>query len=91
MNIRDYKKIIDELNADELVEIVRLARLSDVEKRVFEEIDIYERRFKDVSQKMDIDIRQLDKILNRARDKVIKRVLTRSKKGCFLGEIRRSE
>lgn len=91
MNIREYKSTIDELNADELVEIVRLARLSDVEKTAFEEIDIYERRFKEVSQKLDIDVRQLDKVLNRARDKVIKRVLTRSKKGCFLGEIRRSD
>ena len=90
MNISEYKEYIDRLNADELVEAVRLARLCGEEKTVLEEIDIYERRQKEVAQQLNLELRQLDKILQRARNKLIKRVLDRKRKGVFLADIRRS-
>lgn len=79
MNITEYKAIIDRLNADELVEVVRLARLSGDEKRAFEEVDIYEQRIKDTAVLLDIEVRKVDKLLQRAREKVINRVLNRQK------------
>lgn len=90
MTTAEYKAFIDNLNADELVEVVRLARLDGDEKRAFEEIDIYERRLKETAYAMNMDPRQFDRILQRARDKVIKRVFTKRKKSVFLSEIRRS-
>lgn len=79
MNITEYKAVIDCLNADELVEVVRLARLSGDEKRAFEEVDIYEQRIKDTAVLLDIEVRKVDKLLQRAREKVINRVLNRQK------------
>lgn len=89
MTIGEYKKYIDGLTVDELVEIVRLSRLSGVEKDVVEAVDIYERRLKDVYYDMDMEPRKLDKILQRARDKIIRRVIEREK-GVNLAEIRRT-
>lgn len=89
MTIGEYKKYIDGLTVDELVEIVRLSRLSGVEKEVVEAVDIYERRLKDVYCDMDMEPRKLDKILQRARDKIIRRVIEREK-GVNLAEIRRT-
>lgn len=89
MTISEYKKHIDGLTVDELVEIVRLARLSGVEKEVIEDVDIYEKRLKDVYNDLDIEPRKLDKILQRARDKIIRRVIEREK-GVNLAEIRRT-
>lgn len=89
MTIGEYKKYIDGLTVDELVEIVRLSRLSGVEKEVVEAVDIYERRLKDVYYDMDMEPRKLDKILQRARDKIIRRVIEREK-GVNLAEIRRT-
>lgn len=88
MTLAEYKEIIDKMTADELVEVIRLARLSGVEREVVELVDIYEYRLKDVYIKLDLEPRNLDKILNRARDKIIRRVFER-KKGVFLEEIRR--
>ena len=90
MTISEYKEFIDRLNADELVEAVRLSRLCGTEKTVLEEVDIYERRQKEVCQMLGLEPRQLDKILQRARNKIIKRVLERKKKGVILADIRRS-
>ena len=74
MTIEEYKKIIDLKNADELIEIVRLARLSGDEKIVLEEADIYEKRLKEISSNYNIEPRKVDKLLNSARNKIIKRV-----------------
>lgn len=90
MNTAEYKAFIDGLNADELAEVVRLARLGGEEKRALEEVDIYERRLKETAYAMNMDQRQFDRILQRARDKIIKRVLKKHKKSVFLSEIRRS-
>lgn len=75
MTIEEYKKIIDLKNADELIEIVRLARLSGDEKIVLEEADIYEKRLKEISSNYNIEPRKVDKLLNSARNKIIRRVL----------------
>lgn len=88
--LSEYKENIDGLNADELLEIVRLSRLTDEEKTAFEEVDVYEHRLKDVEKKMCLEPRQLGKVLQRARDKVIRRVLKRPKKGLILASFRRS-
>lgn len=79
MTISEYKAVIDYLNADELVEVVRLARLSGDEKRAFEEVDIYGQRIKDTAVLLNTEVRQVDKLLQRAREKVINRVLGRQK------------
>ena len=79
MTISEYKAVIDYLNADELVEVVRLARLSGDEKRAFEEVDIYGQRIKDTAILLNTEVRQVDKLLQRAREKVINRVLGRQK------------
>lgn len=79
MNITEYKSVIDYLNADELVEVVRLARLSGDEKRAFEEVDIYGQRIKDTAVLLNTEVRKVDKLLQRAREKVINRVLNRQK------------
>ena len=79
MTNAEYKAIIDVMNADELVEVVRLARLSGDEKRAFEEVDIYEQRIKDTAVLLNTEVRQVDKLLQRAREKVINRVLNRTK------------
>lgn len=79
MTTAEYKAIIDVMNADELVEVVRLARLSGDEKRAFEEVDIYEQRIKDTAVLLNTEVRQVDKLLQRAREKVINRVLNRTK------------
>lgn len=79
MTISEYKAVIDYLNADELVEVVRLARLSGDEKRAFEEVDIYGQRIKDTAVLLNAEVRQVDKLLQRAREKVINRVLGRQK------------
>ena len=79
MTTAEYKAIIDVMNADELVEVVRLARLSGDEKRAFEEVDIYEKRIKDTAVLLNTEVRQVDKLLQRAREKVINRVLNRTK------------
>lgn len=79
MNITEYKAVIDYLNADELVEVVRLARLSGDEKRAFEEVDIYGQRIKDTAVLLNTEVRKVDKLLQRAREKVINRVLNRQK------------
>lgn len=79
MTISEYKAVIDYLNADELVEVVRLARLSGDEKRAFEEVDIYGQRIKDTAVLLNTEVRKVDKLLQRAREKVINRVLGRQK------------
>lgn len=90
MTTAEYKAYIYGLNADELVEVVRLARLDGEERRALEEIDIYERRLKETAYAMNMEPRQFDRILQRARDKVIRRVFTKRKRSVFLSQIRRS-
>lgn len=77
MTIEEYKKIIDTKNVDELIEIVRLARLSGEEKIVIEEADIYEKRLKEISSSYNIEPRKVDKLLHSARNKIIRRVLNK--------------
>lgn len=77
MTIEEYKRIIDTKNVDELIEIVRLARLSGDEKVVLEEADIYEKRLKEISHYYNIEPRKVDKLLHSARNKIIRRVLNK--------------
>lgn len=73
--IRKYKKAIECLNVDELIEILKKARLTNEERTAVELSDVYMKPHKHCAELMSLEERQFNKYLNRARTKIYKQIL----------------
>lgn len=72
--IKRYKETVSTLNVKELLAVLNNSRLSKDERFVVELIDLYGKSIKEASSAMDIDIRLVNKYLNRARNKIVKQI-----------------
>ena len=72
--IKRYKETVSTLNASELLAVLNNSRLSRDERFAVELIDLYGKSVKEASSIMDIDIRLVNKYLNRARLKILKQI-----------------
>ena len=72
--IKRYKETVSSLNVQELLAVLNNSRLSTDERYAVELIDLYGKSVKEASATMDIDIRLVNKYLNRARLKILKQV-----------------
>lgn len=72
--IKRYKETVSTLNASELLAVLNNSRLSRDERFAVELIDLYGKSIKEASFTMDIDIRLVNKYLNRARLKILKQI-----------------
>lgn len=72
--IKRYKETVSTLNASELLAVLNNSRLSRDERFAVELIDLYGKSIKETSFTMDIDIRLVNKYLNRARLKILKQI-----------------
>jgi DNA-directed RNA polymerase specialized sigma24 family protein len=73
-DIKKYKETVSTLNASELLAVLNNSRLSTDERFAVELIDLYGKSVKETSATMDIDIRLVNKYLNRARLKILKQI-----------------
>ncbi len=72
--IKRYKQAVSSLNVKELLAVLNNSRLNTDERYVVELIDLYGKSVKEASLAMDIDIRLVNKYLNKARLKILKQV-----------------
>lgn len=72
--IKRYKETVSSLNVQELLAVLNNSRLSTDERFAVELIDLYGKSVKEASSTMDIDIRLVNKYLNRARLKILKQI-----------------
>lgn len=72
--IKRYKETVSTLNVSELLAVLNNSRLSRDERFAVELIDLYGKSIKEASFTMDIDIRLVNKYLNRARLKILKQI-----------------
>lgn len=72
--IKRYKETVSTLNVKELLAVLNNSRLSRDERFVVELIDLYGKSIKEAANTMDVDMRLVNKYLNRARLKILKQV-----------------
>ena len=72
--IKRYKETVSTLNASELLAVLNNSRLSKDERFAVELIDLYGKSIKEASFTMNVDMRQVDRWLQKARLKIIKQV-----------------
>ena len=69
--IKRYKQAVSGLNVSELLAVLNNSRLSADERFAVELIDLYGKSIKQASNKMDVDMRQVDRWLQKARKKIL--------------------
>lgn len=72
--IKRYKETVSTLNVKELLAVLNNSRLSRDERFTVELIDLYGKSIKEAANTMDVDMRLVNKYLNRARLKILKQV-----------------
>lgn len=72
--IKKYKKAVSNLNAKELLAVLKNSRLSRDERFVVELVDLYGKSLKEASFTMDADGRQINRWLHKAREKIYKQI-----------------
>lgn len=70
--IKRYKETVSTLNVKELLAVLNNSRLSRDERFVVELIDLYGKSIKEAANSMDVDMRQIDRWLQKAMLKIIK-------------------
>lgn len=73
-DICKYKKTVSNLNASELLAVLNNSRLSVDERYTVELIDLYGKSLKQAADTMDVDIRQVNRWLHKARIKIVKQI-----------------
>ena len=72
--IKRYKETVSTLNVKELLAVLNNSRLSRDERFVVELIDLYGKSIKEAANTMDVDMRQIDRWLQKARKKILLQV-----------------
>ena len=72
--IKRYKETVSNLNASELLAVLNNSRLSRDERFTVELIDLYGKSIKEAANTMDVDMRQVDRWLQKARKKILLQV-----------------
>ena len=72
--IKRYKETVSTLNVKELLAVLNNSRLSRDERFVVELIDLYGKSIKEAANTMDVDMRQVDRWLQKARKKILLQV-----------------
>ena len=72
--IRRYKQAVSSLNVQELLTVLNNSRLSVDERYTVELIDLYGKSLKEATEILNRDPRQINRWLNRARLKILKKV-----------------
>ena len=72
--IKRYKETVSNLNASEFLAVLNNSRLSRDERFVVELIDLYGKSIKEAANTMDVDMRQIDRWLQKARKKILLQV-----------------
>ena len=72
--IKRYKETVSNLNASELLAVLNNSRLSKDERFAVELIDLYGKSIKQASNAMDVDMRQVNRWLHKARVKILKQI-----------------
>lgn len=75
MNISEYKTYMAHLNRTEAEALVRQTRLTPKEERLALIVDVHSGGMKAAAQAVCADRRTLDKILARAREKIIRQTI----------------
>lgn len=73
-DIKKYKEAVSNLNASELLAVLNNSRLSRDERFAVELIDLYGKSIKEAANTMDVDMRQVDRWLQKARKKILLQV-----------------
>lgn len=73
-DVRKYKKTVSSLNTTELLAVLNNSRLSVDERYAIELIDLYGKSLKQAADAMDVDIRQVNRWLHKARVKIVKQI-----------------
>ena len=72
--IKRYKETVSNLNVSELLAVLNNSRLSSDERFTVELIDLYGKSIKEAAGTMDVDMRQVDRWLQKARKKILLQV-----------------